>query len=316
MTTRKNSILLAFSLSLVLAGCGVSHPVDTNAGNASASSVPGMDMTAKVDPNTATVKLPGDKFNISHREDGQITDAQIVARAVCAKKLGIPFQAWGIGRSDAPEYAMFGELGPWTEEMANRFAYTGSQTIYDQVANGYMPEPKNFKPRKPRPELSVEQRDVLEKKCNGTEEVKYFESDRFYKSSPPAAYDLLFTELMQKKLPESSAYQAALKNLEQCYQEVGIRQEKKKDGNNTYTAIVGVDYSKVNEQQIALALKDVQCKTKVDFINRVAQEAAKLQAPIIKKNLKEFTAWRKTVDETLKKAEKYIAAHQDVILND
>ncbi|WP_278972115.1 hypothetical protein [Mobiluncus mulieris] len=58
----------------------------------------------------------------------------------------------------------------------------------------------------------------------------------------------------------------------------------------------------------------MQCKTKVDFVNRVAQEAAKLQAPIIEKNIKEFTAWRKEVDETVKKAEEYIAAHQDVVL--
>ncbi|EEZ91136.1 hypothetical protein HMPREF0578_2209 [Mobiluncus mulieris 28-1] len=58
----------------------------------------------------------------------------------------------------------------------------------------------------------------------------------------------------------------------------------------------------------------MQCKTKVDFVNRVAQEAAKLQAPIIKKNIKEFTAWRAKVDENIRKAEEYIAAHQDVVL--
>ncbi|MCV0001790.1 hypothetical protein [Mobiluncus mulieris] len=316
---RKEFAFMACSLLLVLAGCGAGHPANTNAentqrDNTAASSVSGMDMTAKVNPETATVELPGDKFfYVSHAESARIADAYVVARAVCAKKLGIPFLASGVGGGDAPEYAMFKELGPWTEEMANRFAYTGPATLADQVANGTIPQPKDFKFEAEPPELTNEQSTLLEKKCNNTPEVKHFDEGRLDDLRPPAALELDFWTIKQTKLPKSKEYQQALKELNQCYQEVGIRQKKKKDGNNTYTVIVGADFTKVNEQQITLALKDVQCKTKVDFVNRVAQEVAKIQAPVIEKNIKEFTAWRKEVDETVKKAEAYIAAHQDVI---
>lgn len=49
-----------------------------------------MDMAAKVNPEAATVELPGDVFHLSWAERGQISDAGAVAFAVGAKKHGIP----------------------------------------------------------------------------------------------------------------------------------------------------------------------------------------------------------------------------------
>ncbi|WP_249933576.1 hypothetical protein [Mobiluncus mulieris] len=319
---QKSRTLLVICTLLLLAGCSDSSPANNSnvdnsnlSGKAVEQSLSEIDMKAKVNPKESTVELPGDRFSrLTDSEEGRIGDAFVVARAVCARSIGIDYPVPRLGIADAREYAMFNELGPWTEEMANRFAYTRPGTIADQVYNGYIPMPSGFsKKTDPFDKLSLETLDTVTTKCDNSKDAKPFNQQELYKLRSPAAQELDFDAIL-KKLANNSNYKKALEDLKQCYQEVGIRLEEKKDGKNTYTEIVGVDYRKINEKQITLALKDVQCKTKVDFVNRVAQEAAKLQAPIIKKNIKEFTAWRAKVDENIKKAEEYIAAHQDVVL--
>lgn len=300
---RKTMALVACSALLILAGCGNSQASNNSGADeaGTAAALDGMDMTAKVSPETATVEFPGDKFQLSEAEGDRLAVAEQVAWALCAQKLDIPEYAREPGSRDAPEYAMFSDLGPWTEDMANRFAFTRPEPLITESKE------KNYPP-----ELSDEQFNIVEKKCKTTPEAEYFNALRLDKIAP-AVFDLQFSEIEQTKLPKSKEYQAALKDLYQCYKEVGIREEERKEGNYSYRWVVGADSGKVDEQQITLALKAVQCKTKVDFINRVAQEVAKIQAPVIKKNIKDFSAWRKEADEALKKAEEYIAAHPDAI---
>lgn len=284
-----------------------------------------MDMTAKVDPATATVELPGDRFAyFMPGEEARLEDAKAVAEAVCEQRVyyyddesGTRESKAGVelSRAGAPEYAMFNELGPWTEEMAKRFAYTGPATVADQVYNRLIPPPPGFLEERFRREVTSKPAGILGGECKDKSTIKLFDQGRLEKKRPPEGAGLLFPSL-EEKLAKTAGFQAALADLQQCYDESGIRLEEKRDGDRTYTVIGGADYHRLNQTQIDLALKDVRCKTKVDFVNRVAQEAAKLQGPILAKHYKKLAAWRAEVDETLRKADAYVAAHEEVIRKD
>ena len=69
---------------------------------------------------------------------------------------------------------------------------------------------------------------------------------------------------------------------------------------------------KINEEQIALALKTVECKDRVDFTRRAADITAERQVPIIEEHADELFAVRKTWDDTVAEAQEYIAAHPEL----
>lgn len=282
-----------------------------------------MDLSAKVDPATATVELPGDRFAyFMPGEEERLEDAKAVAEAVCEKRVYYYDEASEIGtrrgiklRSPAPpEHAMFNELGPWTEEMATRFAYTGPSTVAEQVYRRLIPPPPGFLEEDFRQRMA-ELHGIFGEECKDKSTVNLFDQGRLEDTRPREGSELAFPSL-EDKLAKTAGFQAALADLQQCYDESGIRLEEKQDGDRTYTVIGGADYHRLNQTQIDLALKDVQCKTKVDFVNRVAQEAAKLQGPILAKHYKKLAAWRAEVDETLRKADAYVAAHEEVIRKD
>ncbi len=57
------------------------------------------------------------------------------------------------------------------------------------------------------------------------------------------------------------------------------------------------------------AVIDAQCKADVDYIERLAQLQANLQAPYIAAHRGELTAMRATLEESLRRARTYVAEH-------
>ena len=67
----------------------------------------------------------------------------------------------------------------------------------------------------------------------------------------------------------------------------------------------------INEEQVGLALKTVECKNQIDFTQRVADILAKYQMKVIDKHSNELFATRKKWDGLVAEAETYIAANPE-----
>lgn len=310
MKHRVSCVSVAAVLSVALSACAGGDGVGQRQ---SADAFGGVDFSAVVNPQAGTVTLPADRFSISVQEAMHLDHAASVLVAVCAQEQGIPFYAVGVGNEEAPEYGMFNEFGPWTEELANKFGYFGPATKADLIANGVIPGDTGLPSTKlPNESLTDTDTDKLKKVCKNPPHREELISLSEYRDYPKPLSDMQLNNLLPQ-LKKESGFVDAVADLKQCYRESNIETIPASEDNELGLEVKGADSSVIDSQQVDLAVRDAKCKEKVDFIQRIADVVAKLQAPIIKENIDELVAYRKRVDKALKDADDYIAAHPDVI---
>ncbi len=298
-------LLAVVLLSVSVAAC--SPEVDVERSNAS-----GVNLKSEVNPTAGTVVFPGDRFALSEVERMHLVDADLVAYAVCAREHGVPFYAQFIGNGKAPEYSMSGGFGgPWTVEMANKYAYLGPMTEADMIGNGIISPTEKNEYVNPNESITPEDREIMSKGCRKYKTAEKFRRYSEQQGRPPAVDSLMVSNLWTK-IKKDSDYNPLISDLKKCYADSGISVKPSSDAILGFT-VVGADYSTINAQQIELAVRDAKCQVKIDFMQKMADIIAKVQAPIIVENLEDLTAWRKQLDEVLKEADEYIDAHQDVI---
>ena len=91
-----------------------------------------------------------------------------------------------------------------------------------------------------------------------------------------------------------------------CYAEQGMEMDEESPG------YIHPRIDRIDEEQISLALKTVECKDQVNFTRRAADITAERQIPIIEEYADELLAGREKWDDTVAEAEEYIAAHPEL----
>ena len=300
---RMTVLVLAMLLVGALAsGCTGSDEGDASAGGT--TNLNGINPKAEVDPETAVVTLPVDYVALGEQEDSStIWAARDAAIAQCAREeLNIP---WVATAPDPymPTRHMWARYGPWTEDVAQKFGFVEPMGDGALIVNGIVEEPEGHEwipwPNEGIPE---EQRSKTAEVCNSKPEVQRFDEVALWVNGPG----------QQALNDESNAVnhdvrmQELFGELEACYINEGMEMDPELPG-----YVVGAE-PKINEEQIALALKTVECKDQVNFTRRAADITAERQIPIIEEHADELFAVRKKWDDTVAEAESYIAAHPEL----
>lgn len=271
----------------------------------------GLDVTAQTDPETGSVVFPIDRFRPSAEEEALLVTASTLLLAECAQRAGVDWRASPVVRYstlyDASHY-----FGVWTEDLAARFAFVSPMTNADLIANGYAEEG----------ELAVhdgssDQPDTAAWPEVGAHNGALSEADMEVVRACGDAEANQFTAVVQAAVPGQRKVTAAMteldtlpevqevyRDLDACFDDVGLRPDPDAPGFPQGWAL------EISEEQIELALRTVACKSEVDFVRRLADQVAALQAPVVAEYADELVAARQRTDELVAKARAMVAEAQ------
>ncbi|MCP2282210.1 hypothetical protein APR04_001105 [Promicromonospora umidemergens] len=292
--------------SLALTACqGGDLSSDVSVGENSSDSVAGSDASYTLDREIGAVILPLDR-TVPDREDSNlITSAQWAAAAVCAREAGVGFMTDRYVENNAYRAEAF--FGPWTIRQAEKYGFVEPWlTDADLVANGVMPEghgdasSNNPEVSAVNGNLSDEEKAIVED-CWDSPEVK--ELDVKYGSAPWMEE----VEEVDSRFIEGAAGGELFDELYACYREAGMEPAADVPG-----SVEGADPRVIDEEQIELAVKTVQCKEETQFTERLAKEWAQAQAQVLAPYTQELADQRAELDKLLSAAEAYLADHPEV----
>lgn len=294
-------------LVLFVAGCGgtsTSGPNGSVTGSVQ-SDLSNLNRKAEVDSETAIVNLPVDAVDRGEQVDSTTLRAARDARvAQCARdELDIP---WVAERPDPyiPAMHMWSMFGPWTQPVAEKFAFVEPMGDGALIVNGIVEEPADYEPIPwVNENIAEADRDKVFETCNSTEAVMEFDETRLWTIGP--GQEALNEE--QEAVIRDPEMQALSDELAVCFEENGMEMHRDFPG-----FPLNADFNNINEEQIALALKTVECKDQTNFTQRAADIIAERQVPMIEEYAEELFAAREEWDDTVAEAEEYIASHPEL----
>ncbi|MFT0848949.1 hypothetical protein VR010_14515 [Actinomycetaceae bacterium L2_0104] len=276
METMLSQRRLAAGLILVAACLGVSGCVSESEGSVSAS-LRGINPNAELDYENAVVHAPRDYVDTNFRDydDLLIDTASNGAFIKCVReKVGVDLKSYPIVR-DEPVYHMFWRYGPWTKPVAEKFAFVPPTTDGALMANGLVPRPADYEEPEslnPYEDLSEEDREKMRDACSSDPDVQRFDSMSLQSASPGT----IALEDSWDQADNDPEMKALVEELDACFQTKGMEANPRVIGDPK-----GADRRLINEEQIDMALKTVECKDQIDFTQRVADILAKHQMDVI-----------------------------------
>lgn len=291
----------ALCLTLLVSGCGNNEETSDSIPGSS-----GLNINAEVNAETSSVTLPGDRFFLTEYESYLLGTAESIAMAKCARdELGIEWGAYSIPLEEPDWALMFYEFGPWTEDMAEQFAFAFPSSERGLIVNGIIPTPPGYELESPilvhRSELPQEDFNAVVSICGEDPEALQFSDISLGIVGTPAESEMRDA---REALMRDDRAKVVFEELGTCYEENGLEQK-----GDMSVEVVGMDADVINEEQVLLALKVVDCKTEVNAIPRLADIWADLQAPTIDKYAAELTEYQRIKDEAVAEARDYIAAN-------
>lgn len=230
-------------------------------------------MEAEIDAETSSVILPADRFTMTEWEQGELLSANSISVAKCAReKLGI--QHYGSSNWDVvpAESLMFAELGPWTPDMADRFGFAKPGPKGYLSANGIGPKPKNndeIDTAYAQYTIPDHELDTVVEECGGASN-QHFQMDGFYDGPWVSELSKTWDSAL-----EDERFKTIVSELKSCYEreglEVSISSSADDSGSDGRIPLViaGADTTAIDEQQISMANKVVNCKSETNAIVRI-----------------------------------------------
>ncbi|MGO1591967.1 MAG: hypothetical protein ACTHW1_09120 [Ancrocorticia sp.] len=322
--------VIALSLAaMVLAGCSDDSPGEaTPSAEDAGADLSGIDLTADVDPEAGTVILPIGRFMPTPDENATVSIARETAVTVCARDKGVAWPRVEKWNPD-PTAEMYALYGPWTQEIAEKFAFAGPQSDDSLIRNMIVEPPAGYE----YPDQSVyddgltyEVRDEAMGSCIQTDDVQQFEPGVIDNSGP---WDEEIWQAEEAALLAPDAKEA-FRDLKVCYADAGLTYDEQRPGfvegvktepDQVESSMVmgGVEGTVsepipgtvITEEQVAMALKVAECQQSTDFTNRIADIYVLAQAPVIEKYAVELTDGREKIDALIEDATAYMAAHPE-----
>jgi hypothetical protein len=242
------------------------------------------DLHAEVDPAAGTITFPLARYDLTAEEWSTVNRARAWASKLCAEaEVGRPI-AWeepipGTPRSDRT-------YGVWSLSEAQEYGYAVPPT--GGTSGGPVDEGIEL---------------VVWEACRQSPTVQELspevEGSYAMADALGQAHDVALA---------SEASRSAVADWTACLAEHGLEPA---GGDSGYT-VAGATTSRWDPESVAMAVTDVQCKTSVDFVQRMADARAAAMAPVIAQyrgNLLERLAYQRAV---VARAEAYLAAHPEI----
>lgn len=268
----------------------------------------GIPETVTYDLDLSAINLPYDAFLVSHYERLQLQHGAMVDLVTCARERSLDLVLVPLF-SDIDVVKNEHFFGPWTLAQAEKYAFVTPSRDADLRANGIVdqdygyfatPEEK-FAYSHNAPILSENDEEL--EGCGATMR-RINEEVRVVKNAP---WDNEITILPEKIFEYDQARQA-LTDLESCMSTVGLKADPDRPG---YAA--GWKFDVINEQQIEMAVKAVQCKNKTGFTETLAELLAAQQVEIMKKYEKEVFAQKQRKDDALAEVSNLLVGNQHLL---
>lgn len=308
--TRRTVTLAGLVALLMLAGCADDTP---RAETVDAFPDVGIDLTSTVDPTSGAIVFPYERLDLSEEERAVLGSASAILAAQCAQDRGVDWRAASVSTySTLYDSSIY--FGVWTTDQASRFAFAPPMTNADLVANGTVeagtldgavgtPEQPDLSELRAALEhnatVSETDREIVAE-CGSSDEVNRLQGVSLF-SGP---WNSKLGEAMQSfdALPEVEEIYA---ELDGCLVDAGLTPDSDNPGFPR-----GADFNRIDEEQIRLALQVVECKSQIDFVERLADLMAQQQAPVLVEYADELLAERATADAVVAEARAVLAAAQ------
>jgi hypothetical protein len=242
------------------------------------------DLQARVDPVAGTITFPLAQYDLTQDEWSTVNRARAWQMKLCAEAaIGrvVPWQESvpGTPRSDRT-------YGVWSLSEAQEFGYAVPPT--GGAGAGAVD---------PSVDMSVWE------SCGQTREVEDLspEVDGSY-----AMADALSQAHAVARASEAS--RSAVADWTACLADHGLEPA---GGDSGYT-VAGATTSRGDPASVAMAVTDVQCKTSVDFVQRMADADAAATAPVIAQFREDLLARLAFQRDVVARAEAYLAAHPEI----
>ncbi|WP_124054572.1 hypothetical protein [Arcanobacterium ihumii] len=196
-----------------------------------------------------------------------------------------------------PDEIVWNEFGPWIKERAERLGYAdrpitepykGPQAISQEEQEAEAKREKEdpaIKQTNPNVVISDKDMDRIAEVCDSSPKYPRFlmKSDLNIKASGGSSDDI----------PRSEAGMSVLEELKQYYTAAGY---KTYDDSLGLIGIEGSHPEVIDAEQIKIALTEVECKTKINAIPRLADALAELQASASEKYANELTEQKGSIN--------------------
>lgn len=309
VATLRSVVLIGLFVALSTGGCSKAAP------SQEATTYPdvGIDLTSTVDPVSGAIVFPYDRLTPSEEESALMFAAEDVLIARCAQERGVDWRAVPVSTySTLYDSSIY--FGVWTEGQANRFAFTLPSTNADLVANGAV-EPGALEVHLGTPEqpdlsgiravlehnstVSEADREVVTE-CGQSPEIERISGLELF--SGPWNSKLSVAMQSFDTLPEVEAIYA---ELDTCLAEAGLTPDPDSPGHP-----LGAEVDRIDEEQIRMALQVVECKSQIDFVPRLADLEAQLEAPVLVEYADELLEARADTDALVAEARAVLASAQ------
>ncbi|MFT0847268.1 hypothetical protein VR010_05860 [Actinomycetaceae bacterium L2_0104] len=294
-----------FLIGAGLMGC-------TNGGSSAngSASLRGINPNAELDYENARVHLPSDYVTTrDHIYELSLIDSAAEGAVIkCAREeAGLDLKGYPIDKDEPTRY-VFWKYGPWTEAVAEKFAFVPPMTDGELVANGLVPQsvdPVESPNLNPYADLSEADRQKIRDACASDPDAQKFD---IYKaqSDGPGEVELQDAWI---QVDSDARMKALVEELDACFRTRGMEVDPGRIG---YPK--SAEPNVINEDQIAMALKTVECKDKVDFTQRAVDILAEHQMDVIDEHADELFAARQEWDDLVADAKQYIEENPDVFV--
>ncbi len=248
---------------------------------------------AEVSEGTGKIIFPVDRYEMTQEEQLLEKSAQYLDLALCMHKQGMPAY-WSpeatVMRDENTRY------GRWVMKNAEEFAYT---RIPNKVLDDAFIVDDLFRKKFHDVIDSKEYTDAQEHCLNNpAEDLIMAESLTF-----PNEVSRIGQESYDLMLSSEEAHQV-FADWERCLNDEGLS----RDPDDPYS-ILGVDYSRVDENTIRIAVQDVRCKQTTNFVQRLADIEASFQGPVVERYESELAAYSESIEKIVDNRKKFLADH-------
>ncbi len=256
-----------------------------------------VDATADVDFEAGTIVLPAERFLMTAAEELEVNTLSQQQLDQCVRDHGYEV----VSTPAVIDTEGDRRYGTWLVQEAELYGFAPPSVGRGEGEQGVAPDrPRDSDghPIYPRGDIRNADMDVIEE-CHESPDVLRFVT---YTIEPAFSYGAEIGPLMDEALGSAEGKQV-FADWEACLEEHGLERDESRSPYSIRGATMDV-----TEQNIAMALVDVQCKTDVELVQRLADLEAELQAPVVARYFKELTAMRAEYDAVLEDARAFLAS--------
>lgn len=232
---------------------------------------PSTPVRAVVDPGSGAVTLPFDAYWPTERDLSDLGYALNIAVAQCLAKQGISYRA--VRPPATPALSSWRKYGVWRLEDARKYGYQAPIPPGDGAL----------------PELDEEHAEQ-ESKCRSAPETEKLRIGFYYRADLLAQYRFM-------KLPPAVSMEqgrSVLADWHACLTKAGVPAPPLPEADSAVLWMSPELERATEEDRFRAAVSDVECKTEVKLVQRLADVEANAQQAVIEQHGTEMEAFRRT----------------------